>query len=107
MDKEMEKLEQTQEKLRSMDSEIRSLKTFLTTKTVLIEKHKKEMQDEKLLVAELEEKDQRRAVILADVLERTARQYQQQIGWSVHHKSLYLSGKRHKTEPQAGVKYQR
>lgn len=31
-------------------------------------------------VAELEEKDTRRAVILADVLEKTARQYQQQLG---------------------------
>lgn len=76
----MEKLEQTHDKLCSAESEIRTLKTFLTTKTALIEKHKKELKDVRLKVAELEEKDSRRAVILADVLEKTARQYQQQLG---------------------------
>ena len=76
----MEKLEQTHDKLCSSESEIRTLKTFLTTKTALIEKHKKELKEVRLRVAELEEKDSRRAVILADVLEKTARQYQQQLG---------------------------
>lgn len=76
----MEKLEQTHDKFCSAESEIRTLKTFLTTKTALIEKHKKELRDVRLRVAELEEKDGRRAVILADVLEKTARQYQQQLG---------------------------
>lgn len=80
LEKEMEKLEQTHDKLCSAESEIRTLKTFLTTKTALIEKHKKELKDVRLKVAELEEKDSRRAVILADVLEKTARQYQQQLG---------------------------
>ena len=78
----MEKLEQTHDKLASAESEIRTLKTFLTTKTALIEKHKKELKETRVKVAELEEKDTRRAVILADVLEKTARQYQQQIGHS-------------------------
>ena len=76
----MERLEQTQDKLSSTESEIRTLKTFLTTKTALIERHKKDLKETRLKVAELEEKDARRAVILADVLEKTARQYQQQIG---------------------------
>ncbi len=80
LEKDMEKLEQTQDKLSSAESEIRTLKTFLTTKTALIEKHKKDLKETRLKVAELEEKDARRAVILADVLEKTARQYQQQIG---------------------------
>lgn len=76
----MEKLGLTHDKLTSTESEIRTLKTFLTTKTALIEKHKRELKDSRLRVAELEEKDSRRAVILADVLEKTARQYQQQLG---------------------------
>ncbi len=76
----MEKMDQTTERLRNAESEVRTLKTFLTTKTALIEKHKKELRDSRLKVAELEEKDARRAVILADVLEKTARQYQQQLG---------------------------
>lgn len=82
LEKDIEKLEQTHEKLSSAESEIRTLKTFLTTKTALIEKHKKDLRETRLKVAELEEKDARRAVILADVLEKTARQYQQQIGRS-------------------------
>lgn len=45
-----------------------------------MEKRKKELRDTKAKVNELEEKDARRAVILADVLEKTARQYQQQLG---------------------------
>ena len=76
----MEKLRRTHEKLVSTESEIRTLKTFLTTKTALIEKHKKDLRETRCKIAELEEKDKRRAVILADVLEKTARQYQQQLG---------------------------
>lgn len=100
----MAKFEQTQEKLQSMDSEMHTLKTFLTTKTALIEKHKKEVREEKLLVAELEEKDCRRAIILADVLKRTARQYQQQIGWPVPRigKNLFPRGNI-QTKPQAAM----
>ena len=71
---------QTHDKLVSTESEIRTLKTFLTTKTALIEKHKKDLREARLKIAELEEKDGRRAVILADVLEKTAHQYQQQLG---------------------------
>lgn len=76
----MERVEQTHEKLCTTESEIRTLKTFLTTKTALIEKHKKDLRESRLRIAELEEKDARRAVILADVLEKTARQYQHQLG---------------------------
>ena len=76
----MEKLNLTQEKLHNAESEIRTLKSFLTTKTAIVEKRKRELRDTKVKMSELEEKDARRAVILADVLEKTARQYQQQIG---------------------------
>lgn len=76
----MEKLNITQEKLHNAESEIRTLKSFLTTKTAIVEKRKKELRDTKAKMTELEEKDARRAVILADVLEKTARQYQQQLG---------------------------
>lgn len=79
MERELEKLSQTQEKLRNSESEIRTLKSFLTTKTAMVEKRKKELRDTRVKMAELEEKDGRRAVILADVLEKTARQYQQQV----------------------------
>ncbi len=67
---------QTQEKLRSAECEIRTLKSFLTTKTAMIEKTKKELRETKAKVADLQEKDRRRAIILADVLEKTARQFQ-------------------------------
>lgn len=70
-------MSQTLEKLRSAECEIRTLKSFLTSKTAMIEKRKKELREAKTMVSELMEKDQRRAVILADVLEKTARQYQQ------------------------------
>ena len=80
MDKEFEKIGQVHEKLRNMDSEIRTLKTLLTTKTAMIEKNKKELREERQVVADLQEKDRRRAVILADVLEKTARQYQKHLG---------------------------
>ncbi len=75
----MDKLTQTQEKLRSSECEIHTLKSLLTTKTAMVERRKKELTDAKVKMTELEEKDSRRAVILADVLEKTARQYQQQI----------------------------
>lgn len=85
-------MSQAQEKLRSTESEIRTLKTFLTTKTAMIEKFKKELRETKTMVSELLEKDERRAVILADVLEKTARQYQQQVGTvrSAHGKQMLL-----------------
>ena len=79
VEKELDKLRQTHDKLCNAECEIQTLKSFLTTKTALVEKRKKELRDAKVKVAELEEKDSRRAVILADVLEKTARQYQQQL----------------------------
>lgn len=75
----MERQSQAHEKLRSAECEIHTLKSLLTTKTAMVERRKKELTNAKMKVAELEGKDQRRAVILADVLEKTARQYQQQI----------------------------
>lgn len=100
----MEKLEQTQEKFRSSESEVRTLKTFLTTKTALIEKHKQELRNARLRVAELEEKDGRRAVILADVLEKTARHYQQQLGQpQVGSAGMSLRGKGHQLDLRAAL----
>lgn len=66
----------THDKLQSAECEIRTLKSFLTTKTAMIEKIKKELRETKAKLANLQEKDRRRAVILADVLEKTARQFQ-------------------------------
>ena len=79
LEREVEKLSQTHENLRRAECEIHTLKSFLTSKTAIVERRKKELQDVKTRLAELEEKDNRRAVILADVLEKTARQYQQQL----------------------------
>ena len=45
----------------------------------MIEKNKKELRETKGKLAELQEKDRRRAIILADVLEKTARQFQQRM----------------------------
>lgn len=104
LEKEMEKLQQTHDKLTSAESEVRTLKTFLTTKTALIERHKKDLKETRLKVAELEEKDKRRAVILADVLEKTARQYQQQLGQApVSSGGLSPRMKRQQSEFQAAV----
>ena len=74
----------TREKLHNAESEIRTLKSFLTTKTAIVEKRKRELRETKVKMSELEEKDARRAVILADVLEKTARQYQQQLRTQPH-----------------------
>ncbi|XP_064393563.1 cingulin-like [Halichondria panicea] len=76
LEKDSDKLTQTQEKFRSAECEIRTLKSFLTTKTAMIEKTKKELRETRAKVADLQEKDRRRAIILADVLEKTARQFQ-------------------------------
>ena len=79
LERDVEKLSQTHENLRRAECEIHTLKSFLTSKTAMVERRKKELQDVRTRLAELEEKDGRRAVILADVLEKTARQYQQQL----------------------------
>ena len=82
LERQVEKLGQTQEKLRNTESEIHTLKSFLTSKTALVERRKRELQDTRMKVTQLEAKDSRRAVILADVLEKTARQYQKQLAAS-------------------------
>jgi hypothetical protein len=103
LEKEVEKLGQTHDKLCTTESEIRTLKTFLTTKTALIEKHKKDLRETRLRVAELEEKDARRAVILADVLEKTARQYQQQLGQTPRSTRTSPVGKRWQVDFQTAL----
>lgn len=72
----MEQQSQVQEKLHAAESEIRTLKSFLTSKTAMMERRKRELEHTRVQLADLEEKDKRRAVILADVLEKTARQHQ-------------------------------
>ena len=79
----MEKAGHTQEKLRSAESEIRTLKSFLTSKTAMVERRKKELMETRARLIDLEEKDNRRSIILADVLEKTARQYQQELQMGV------------------------
>jgi len=61
------------DKLRAAECEIRTLKSFLTSKTAIMERRKKELKEMKEHVVELEDKDQKRTFILADVLEKTAR----------------------------------
>ena len=82
LERQVETLGKTQEKLRNTESEIHTLKSFLTSKTAMVERRKRELQDTRLKVAQLEAKDSKRAVILADVLEKTARQYQKQLAAS-------------------------
>ena len=72
------------DKLRAAECEIRTLKSFLTSKTAIMERRKKELKEMKEHVVELEDKDQKRTFILADVLEKTAR-LQQDV--TVHHTS--------------------
>ena len=72
-----ERAVQTGDKLKGAESEIRTLKGLLTSKTAMVERRKRELGETRVRLAELEERDSRRATILADVLERTARQYQQ------------------------------
>ncbi len=48
----------------------------------MIEKNKKELRETKAKLADLQEKDRRRAIVLADVLEKTASSRQFQAGSS-------------------------
>lgn len=79
LEKEVTKLSQVNEKLKNAECEIKTLKSFLTTKTAMVERKKKETQELRLKMSEIESRDNRRAIILADVLEKTARTYQQQL----------------------------
>ena len=69
----LNKLNSATDKLRVAECEIKTLKSFLTSKTAIMERRKKELKDIKEHVIELEDKDQKRTHILADVLEKTAR----------------------------------
>lgn len=79
LERTVDQQSQVQEKLHSSESEIRTLKSFLTSKTAMMERRKRELEHTRVQLAELEEKDKRRAVILADVLEKTARQHQHRL----------------------------
>lgn len=69
----LEKMNTTTGKLQAAECEIKTLKSFLTSKTAVMERRKKELKEIKEHVMELEDKDQKRTYILADVLEKTAR----------------------------------
>ena len=69
----LSKLNSATDKLRAAECEIKTLKSFLTSKTAIMERRKKELKEIKEHVMELEDKDQKRTHILADVLEKTAR----------------------------------
>ncbi|XP_065913285.1 myosin heavy chain, striated muscle-like isoform X2 [Dysidea avara] len=73
LEKGLEKMNTATDKLRAAECEIRTLKSFLTSKTAIMERRKKELKEMKEHVTELEDKDQKRTFILADVLEKTAR----------------------------------
>ena len=74
-----ERAVQMDDKLKGAESEIRTLKGLLTSKTAMVERRKKELAETRARLGELEERDRRRSIILADILERTAREYQQTI----------------------------
>lgn len=69
----LSKMNSTTDKLRAAECEIKTLKSFLTSKTAIMERRKKELKEIKERVIDLEDKDQKRTYILADVLEKTAR----------------------------------
>ena len=76
LERAAEKAVQTEDKLKGAESEIRTLKGLLMSKTAMVERRKKELAETRVRLQELEERDRRRATILAEVLEKTAREYQ-------------------------------
>lgn len=73
LEKMLDKMNAATNKLQAAELEIKTLKSFLTSKTAIMERRKKELKEIKEHVMELEDKDQKRTYILADVLEKTAR----------------------------------
>ena len=69
----LSRMNSTSDKLRAAECEIKTLKSLLTGKTAIMERSKKELKEIKEHVMELEDKDQKRTYILANVLEKTAR----------------------------------
>lgn len=80
LEKVAEQAVKTENKLKGAESEIKTLKGLLTSKTAMVERRKKELGEKRAQLAELEERDRRRSIVLADVLERTARHCQQTLG---------------------------
>jgi hypothetical protein len=79
LEKEVEKLMVTKDKLQQSEGEVRTLKSFLVSKTALMDKKSRQIQELQSHMGDLEDKDQRRAVILASVLEKTARMQQERM----------------------------
>ena len=59
----MEKAGATQDKLRCSESEIRTLKSLLTSKTAMVERRKRELAETQAQLLRLEEKDNHRSVL--------------------------------------------
>ena len=84
LEEEIQKVSTVSEKLQQAETEISTLKSFLTSKTAMVERRKKELKELRAKLSEIEEKDTRRAAILADVLEKTALSYQQEVMKTPH-----------------------
>ena len=57
-----EKATATQDKLRGSESEIKTLKGLLTSKTAMVERRKRDLAEARARLCELEERDNRRSV---------------------------------------------
>lgn len=62
LEKVFEKATATQDKLRGAESEIKTLKSLLTSKTAIVERRKKDLAETRARLIDLEEKDNRRWV---------------------------------------------
>lgn len=60
LEKVSEKATATQDKLRGAESEIKTLKSLLTSKTAIVERRKKDLAETRARLIDLEEKDNRR-----------------------------------------------
>eukprot|EP00118_Oscarella_pearsei_P004880 m.21650 g.21650 ORF g.21650 m.21650 type:complete len:1043 (+) comp28195_c0_seq3:1100-4228(+) len=79
LEKELGNMAELREKLHQSRCEIRTIKQFLSGKSTMVQERTRELKETKVRIADMEEKDNRRARILADILERTARLHQQQL----------------------------
>ena len=60
LEKVAEKATVTQDKLRGAETEIRTLKSLLTSKTAMVERRKRALAEARARLLEMEEKDNRR-----------------------------------------------
>ncbi|XP_065828143.1 golgin subfamily A member 6-like protein 1 [Oscarella lobularis] len=79
LEKELGSMAELREKLHQSRCEVRTIKQFLAGKSALVQERTRELRQTQGRITDMEEKDNRRAHILADILERTARLHQQQL----------------------------